>query len=306
MLIDIEPKEIKGVVQLVANPAGWQLHETRYDFNPDLFVTGNPDVKSQTPDHLIEALRRAWRTTQEQRPTDFNGLKVAVSKLAVRDGILVTEGYLTDYFTLWGIPRAATEQFQRHLERVIINKAQAPDALYETLLPWGICTHNVLLDENGDVLMLTRSLDQGFNAGRVSITEEEQMDPDRDITPFNAAYTSYWEEMGVLVPPSTLRLLGVAMERGAAYPAYCFVANTREVAKDIIETWRKARDYKENTALFAVPMTEISSWLKSDEVRSDVWHRHLLGGDVAPDAILKLHATSSWRIGLLKSYTQTI
>lgn len=312
MGIDVEPKQIKEVVQLVANPTGWQINQTRYSFNPDLFVTGNPDVKSQTPDHLRESLQRAWLETKKQRvllaikerrPPDFNGLKVAVNRLAVRDDILVTEGYLTDYFTLWGIPRAATEQFQKHSEEIIINKAQAPEALYETSLPWGVCTHNILLDENGDILMLTRSLGQGFNAGRVSVTEEEQMDPDRDMTPFNAAYTSYWEEMGVLVPPSTVRLLGVAMEKGVAYPAYCFVANTRRVAKNIVETWRKARDYKENTALFAVPMTEIDPWLRSDEVKSDVWHKHLLSGNVAPDAILKLHVTSPWRIELLKSYT---
>lgn len=302
-MIDVEPKQLGGVVQLVANTEGWRLQQTEYNLNPNLFVTGNPDAVSQTPQNLREPLQRAWFTTREKRPTDFNGLKVAVSKLAVREGIFITDGYITDYFTLWGIPRAAKEEFERHSQEVIMNRAEAPDALYETFLPWGVCTHNVLLDENGDVLMLTRSQSQGFHAGRVSVTEEEQMDPDRDIDPFNVAYASYWEEMGIFVPPSTVKLLGVAMEIGAAYPAYCFVANAMDVAKDIVEKWRGARDHNENTALFSVPMSKVENWLQADEVTSDIWHEHLLGGNIAPDATLRLHPTSPWRLELAREYS---
>lgn len=102
MSIEIQPKEIGGAIQLVANTDGWEVQHTEYEFNPALFVTGNPDVVSQTPAQLREPLKLAWMTTKEQRPTDFNGLKVAVSRVSVTDGILRTEGYLTDYFTLWG------------------------------------------------------------------------------------------------------------------------------------------------------------------------------------------------------------
>lgn len=302
MAIQIETREVGGVTQLVANSEGWRIQQTEYNLNPRLFVTGNPDVISQTPDELRESLQLAWRTTKEQRPKDFDGLKVAVSRLSVRDGKLRTEAYATDYFTLWGIPKAAKEQFQKHEREVVINRDfSSSNASYETSLPWGICTHNVLLDKNGEMLLMVRSQGQGFHAGRVSATEEEQMDPDRDFDPFNAAYTSYFEELGILVPPSTVRLLGVGMEKGAAYPAYCFVANTDLIAPSIVDTWRKAPDYKENTSLFSVPIGRIDEWLQ-DKVTVETWQKYHLAGNITPDAILNLHPTVPWRIGLIKEY----
>ncbi len=306
MSIDVEAKPYPGVIQLVANSDGWKLQQTEFNLDPSRFVTGNPNIVSQTPVELVEPLQKAWLTTQKQRPTDFNGLKVAVEALIVRaDGVLVTEGYLTDYFTLWGIPKAAPEEFKKHSETVVINQGRKPSAIYEASLPWGVCTHNMLLDGNGDMLMLIRSQGQGFHAGRVSVTEEEQMDPDRDISPFNAAYTSYWEELGIFVPTHTLRLLGVAMEIGAAYPAYAFISSTDEVASNIVEKWRNAQDYKENTALFAVPMTKVDEWSK-EQVTSDIWNKYHLGGEISPDAVLSLHSTSPWRLELARKYTQSI
>lgn len=304
MSIDIEPRNLGAIVQLVAKSDGWKPEETRYRLTP-IYIGGDPNspIADHTPENLKELLRAAWLTTKEKRPTDFNGLKVAVSRLAVRDGVLITDGYITDYFTLWGIPRAAEEQFQKHSEEIVVNKAKAPEALYETSLPWGISTHNVLLDENGDVLMLIRAQDQGFHAGRVSLTEEEQMDPDRDFDPFNAAYTSYWEELGIFVPTSTVRLLGVAVEIGAAYPAYCFIANTNLVAASIVEKWRGAQDYRENTSIFAVPMSKIDEWLK-DQITSETWHEYHLAGNIDKNAVLSLHPTVPWRVALTKQYTK--
>jgi len=304
MGIDLESKRLGGVVQLVANTEGWKMQQTEYHLNPNLFITGNPNVSSQISSELAAPLGRAWQTTKELRPTDSNGLKVGVNRIIVKDGKFITEGYITDYFTLWGIPRAAQEEFARHSEEVIINRAQSPDALYETSLPWGLCSHNTLLDENGDVLMMIRGRGQGFHAGRISVTEEEQMDPDRDVDPFNASYASYWEELGIFVPPTTIKLLGVAMEIGAAYPAYSFIGNASAVSRDIVEKWRSARDYNENTSLFSVPMSQIDKWLVKDEVTSDVWGEYLLEGDIAPDAVLNFHPTSPWRLGLVREYSK--
>lgn len=287
----------------MANSKGWELLQTEYHLAPDQFYTGNPDVLSTTPPELLQPLQESWKTTKELRPNDFNGLKVAVSRLAVEGGNIKTHGYITDYFTLWGLPKVAPELFAEHEMNVIQNRANAPDALYETTLPWGICTHNVLLDKNGDALMMIRSINQGFQAGRVSITEEEQMDPDRDCDPFNAAYTSFWEELGIFISPRTIRLLGVAVEEGAAYPAFCFIANTDLTAGTVAERWKKASDYNENTSLFAVPMVDIDGWAK-DKIVPEVWSKHYLAGKIEPNAILSPHATTPWRIALAKAYTK--
>ena len=152
--------------------------------------------------------------------------------------------------------------------------------------------------------MMIRSMTQGFHAGRVSLTEEEQMDPDRDFSPFNAAYTSFYEELGIFVPTASVRLLGVAMEEGAAYPAYAFIAESSKTARQIVETWQTAPDHNENTSLFAVPMNQIDSWNR-DEVTPDIWGPNYLAGKLDPDAKLNLHSTTPWRIALAKAYTKT-
>lgn len=305
MQIDVEPKDLGPVVQLVAKTDGWESKDTRYCLIPE-YIGGNPNppLVDRTPENLRVLLRAAWLTTKEKRPTDFNGLKVAVSRLAVLDGILYTAGFVTDYFTVWGIPKADASRglFERHEREVVKNQINLPDALYQTSIPWALCTHNVLLDRNGDLLMMVRSMSQGFNAGRVSVTEEEQMEPTQDQSPFTAAYRSFYEELGLIVPPQSLRLLGVALEKGAAYPAFAFVAEAKELAKDIVNKWRKARDYNENTALFAVGMTDVEQWLAGEEITPDAWHKDLLDGNIAHDAKLKFHPTSPWRIALTRKY----
>lgn len=308
MQIDVEPRDFGSVVQLVAKPGGWKPEEIKYTLNP-AYIGGdrNPKLVNITPAFLKEPLEAAWLETREKRPNDFNGLKVAVQRLTVIDGILTSHAYVTDYFTVWGLPKAeASKDLFAELEKnIVVNRIDSPNARYETErpIPWAVCSHNVLLDSNGRILMMVRSMSQGFNAGRVSVTEEKQMEPTLDYSPFSASFRSFHEELGVIVLPQRIRLLGVALERGAAYPAYCFVAETTELAQNIVKKWRQARDYSENTALFVVEMTEVDQWLQSGEVRSDVWNRHLLGGNIAPDAVLKLHATSPWRINLAREYS---
>lgn len=306
MQIDVEPRDLGPVVQLVVKPDGWKPEETRYNLNP-IYIGGdsNPSVANHTPENLIEPLQAAWLTTKEKRPTDFNGLKVGVRRLAVIDGILQTDGIITDYFTAWGLPKADASKalFVEHERQVVINRTDAPNAIYETNIPWAVCSHNILLDRNGRILTMVRSQSQGFNAGRVSTTEEEQMEPTLDFSPFSVSFRSFHEELNLIVPPQRVRLLGVALEKGAAYPAYAFVAETNEAAEGIVTPWRRARDYNEHTALFAVEMTEIDKWLGIEEVTADIWQKSFLAGNIAHDAKLKLHATSPWRINLVKEYS---
>lgn len=214
-------------------------------------------------------------------------------------------GVVTDYFTAWGLPKADASKglFAEHEKQVVINQESVPNAAYETNLPWAVCTHNILLDPNGRILMMVRSQSQGFHAGRVSVTEEEQMEPTLDISPFSAAFRSYHEELALITRPQEMRLLGIALEKGAAYPAYCFIATTDELASNIETKWRKARDFNENTALFAVEMSDVDRWLAVSEVTSDIWSKAFLAGNISLDAKLRFHATSPWRIGLAKSYT---
>lgn len=151
---------------------------------------------------------------------------------------------------------------------------------------------------------MTRSMAQGFNQGRVSVTQEEQMEPD-DNTPFFTSHRSFIEELNLLVPEERISLIGVAMEKGAAYPAFAFITKTDILARKLIEYWRKARDYNENTALFVVPMAQIDRWMTQAEIASDTWHTTFLAGNISPDAKLRLHNTSAWRLDLARTFTQS-
>lgn len=308
MSIDGEPRDLGKVIQLVAKSNGWKKEETRFTIDRSVLITGNPDpgIVHQTPSELIQPLRAAWLATKERRPNDFNGPKVAVRRLAVIDGILETDAVRTDYFTLWGLPQAdESKPLFVELEReVITNKAVLPNALYETDKPWGLCSHNTLIDSNGDLLFMIRSMSQGFNQGRVSVTEEEQMEPE-DPSPYFASSRSFVEELSLEVPEERIFLLGVAFEKGAAYPAYGYLAETDVLAKDLPDKWRRARDYNENTALFVVPMAQVDKWVSSDEITSDIWQRNFLAGKIAPDAKLRLHNTSAWRLDLARKFTKS-
>lgn len=307
MNIDVEPRDLGKVVQLVANTAGWKQQDTKFHLDRSILITGNPDpgIINQTPDYLRGVLQAAWLATRDRRPNDHNGLKVAVRRLAVVDGILEIDAVETDYFTAWGLPQAEESKplFAEHEKNVVINRVKSPDALYQTDIPWAVCSHNVLLDKNGDIIFMIRSMSQGFNQGRVSVTEEEQMET-TDPTPYFASHRSFREELGLIIPEQRILLLGVGMEKGAAYPAFGFIAETDVLAKDIVGKWKTARDYNENTALFVVSISQVDKWLANDEVASDVWHKDFLAGNIAPDAKLKLHNTSAWRLGLTQKYIQ--
>lgn len=303
MSISVEAINLGKVVQLVANNEGWRRVDTRYRLDKSTYIGGNPEATfNQSPKQLLEPYKEAWLTTQKLRPTDYNRSKVAIRVLAVTDGILSTEGVTTDYYTLWGLPKteATKPLFAEHEKSVVVNRVSSPNALYIAELPWGACTHNTLLDKNGDVLMMVRSQSQGFNAGRVSVTEEEQTEVE-DLSTFATATRSFAEELGLSVEERAIRLLGVAMEKGAAYPAFAFVTQTDVLAKDITQKWREL-DSTENTALFSVPIAQVGKWTATDEVGPDIWGQYLLAGGISPDAKLKLHATSAWRIGLAKEY----
>lgn len=308
MSIDVEPRDFGKVIQLVAKRDGWNEEETRFNLDRSILITGNPDpiLEHQTPDDLLMPLQAAWLTTKERRPNDFNGPKVAVRSLAVKEGYLIIHAVETDYFTLWGLPQAEQSKplFAEHERQVIVNRAISPDALYETNIPWGVCSHNIFLDKNGDILFMVRSMSQGFNQGRVSATQEEQMEPS-DLTPYLTSHRSFVEELGLNIPKKRISLLGIALEKGAAYPAFAFVAESDYLAKDIVGRWRNARDHNEHTALFVVPMTRISRWMGTHELSSEVWQAYLLAGNIAPDAKLRLHNTSAWRLELARKFTQS-
>ncbi len=52
-------------------------------------------------------------------------------------------------------------------------------------------------------------------------------------------------------------------------------------------------------------MTQIDKWMVTDEVTSEVWQANFLAGNIAPDAKLRLHNTSAWRLDLARTFTQS-
>ena len=130
------------------------------------------------------------------------------------------------------------------------------------------------------------------------------MNPMEDPTPFTVSIRSFKEELNLTILPRSIRLLGVALEKEAAFAAYCFVAETKEKTSGIVAKWRKAKRFLENTALLAVEMTDIDNWLKADEILPGLWYPSLLAGDIASDAKLNFHPTSPWRINLAREYAK--
>lgn len=312
MSIDVEPRDLGKVVQLVAKNDGWTREEIRYHVDRTTYIGGDTNPKvgiNRSHPSLVEPLSKAWLTTRQMRPKDYNGSKVAIIRFAVFDVILGIEGVVTDYFTLWGLPKAeATKKlFEDHKRVVVINRMDPPDVYYGTDLPWGASSHNILLDRNGDILMMLRSPSQGFSAGLVTATGQEQTEV-ADSSIFSTAARGFKEELGLSVPQSRMRLLGVAMEKEVAYSAFAFITETNILASELVNKWKRARDYHEHIALFAVPMTEIYKWIMPDylnpngEIYFGTWSEHLLAGDISQDVILKLYPTSTWRMGLAREY----
>src|SRR5688572_9456309 len=101
MSIEFKAQDFPGVVQLVANTEGWGEEDIFFSYNPD-YKGGDPKRKGIAAD---DPLKKAWLTTQNQRPDDFNGPKVSLEGLAAVQNKLKLETRATDYFTLWGIPK---------------------------------------------------------------------------------------------------------------------------------------------------------------------------------------------------------
>lgn len=303
-------QKIRGVVQLVANPAGWTKAQTEYHINRGIYIGGNPEAsQNHTPAELLNHLHSAWLTTQSQRPNDWNGLKVYVRELMVRDdGKLITRGVLTDYYTLWGLPKAAPELFREHEASVTINRAgKNGEALYRADLPWGLCSHNMLLDSNGDVYAMIRSRNQAFNEGRLSPTQEEQEEQGEkeDSSAYATSARSFKEELHIYIPQRRIRLLGVAEEPGAAYPAYAFITETGLSPKEIKKRWKKAKDYSENTAMLLIPMSQLDQWISEESITPKLWLPNLISdtGNIQENAIIQFHATGRWRLDLARQYS---
>lgn len=293
-------KEIGGAIELVSNPEGWSTDQIEFHLNPNLFLSGNPDKSPQTPESLRGALQAAWQKTKEVREPagDFDAPKVTVRRVEVVEGKLVAYTALTDYFTLWGIPQAAPEIYQRFL-------SEMPKS-HETEVPNGISTQNILLTRDGEVVFLVRSRGTGFYGGRLSLSLDEQMDPHVDMTPHNAAYRGYWEELGLFIPHQNIKCLGVAAEKGAAYTSWCFVAVTDKDAESIRKSWKKAKDYNENGALLIVPLHELDEWIKEPlsevKIEPEIWRPKDVEGRIDPKSVLQVHPTVPWRANLLKKF----
>lgn len=308
MAIEIAPRRVGGIIQLIGNSEGWRPNQVDHSFNPGKYWTGNPNpiFPSTTPEHLRAVVTAAWELSFVERPNDTNEFKCLVDSTGVRnDGRLFIATSLGDYRTVVRFAKANPELFQEHERNVIVNRASKEgEALYVPTAPSAGVLHNVLTDKNGDVLMLARSRDQAFHQGAISTTSEEQMDPARDLDPFNAAFTCHWEEMGIFVPSSSLRLLGVAFEDNTTYLAISSIANTELSAAQIVPRWLSAPDRKENTALFAVPVNRLDEW-KKGEINIETWHKYHLAGDVKPDAVFFLHPSSAWRMEQAEAYMRS-
>lgn len=297
-------KEYASVIPLVSNPKGWTIDQVGFSTDTSSFYSGNPDDPAQTPPHLIEPLRAAFARTQTERVDneiahgnrgDHNALKVALRSLAVdSEGNLQVQTRLTEYFVTWGLPSAAPQLHQQALQEL----AQK----HTTEIPMGISTHNILVTADDHIAAIISSRDHGFSAGRVSISFETQMEPGQDSVVHNSAYRGYNKELGVLINPQNLMLLGVAAEKGSAYTSWCFFSRTHLTSEQIANKWMNARGRDEAIALLVIPIDSISSFAQN-EIRPETWRQYLISGSGPDeDAVLQPHPTVPWRVGLIQQY----
>ena len=291
-------REVGGVREILSFPKGLRANEVEYQLYPFDYLTGDPSVNHRTPDAMTMDLTRAWQRTQEAREPfgDTNGLKVSVKGLGFspvgRTGLIVVGG-LTDYFTLWGLPQVAPLLQERFLNEMA--------RFQGTKVPNGLSAHTIILTSDNRVVMMVRSQSQGFHTGRVSLSIEEQTDPDKDATPFNTPYRGIWEELGIISSPQDLRLLGVGAERALAYTCFCFVSHVDADEETLRQAWKGAQDHNEASALFLVPLEELDRWTGT-EISPEVWLPYSKDSAIASDAILQPHPTVLWRADLLKKH----
>jgi hypothetical protein len=269
------PQEIGGVIPIVEFPQGLILRQTDFYFDPEDIVSGNPEM-NKSKGNII--LRDAFEITRTKRPNDFNGIKAALRQISVENNELTVTAGCTDYFTLWGLPQASPELHQSTISDIV--------RLKKTVNPLGISIHNILITQNGKVVVRVGSSTGAFSAGKISITHEEQMDPNIDINPFNTSVRGFYEEQGLLIPDGKTKLLGIAAEKNSAYTSFCFVGLTNKTEKEINEAWKKAPDYKETNSMDIIPIDKALN---------------------IPDKKgINLHPTVIWRLSLLKKYISTL
>ena len=249
-------------------------------------ITGDPHINSGDNEYT-----NSWKKTEEIRVPqgDFNQKKYTLREINVKnDSISIATG-LTDYFTIWGLSQTNSELHNKAIKQI--------GSRGKTNIPIAISTHNILLSSEG-VLARVSSKAAGFSAGRVSISFEEQAEPTLDSNIVNAAFRGYQEELGILISPEKILLLGIGLEISTAYVCFCHIART-DFSKKAIEN---ASDKSETEAFFTIPLNEIDIW-SSNEIKPDIWRKYTdKQCPIDHKAILKTHPTVSWRIKLLKNF----
>lgn len=303
--------EYTGCYNLVNNPEGWKQNQVVFDMAPySMYAIDHPDDPkyaklinhpSTTPENLRETLQKAHDATEEKRfmgGPDFDGLKATARRIALIDDRLLVQSRLTCYgvtWGLWGNPELRNVHNQGLMEMA---------EHHTTELPFGICLAPLLLTRDNLVIAVVRAFAQGFHAGRVSLSFEEQMDPERDPDPFVTAYNGYYEEFGLIIPSREMRLLGVEAEKSSAYTLWGIIGRTDRTGAQVINTWEHAKDRKEATALFLIPIDEASLFGREKITRAE-YMPYLKGGEVPTTEdrqTLMPHPSNAWRADLLRDY----
>ena len=249
-------------------------------------ITGNPQLGLTNNKYL-----NSWKKTKMVRAPqgDFNQIKYTLREINVTDGSISIATGVTDYFTIWGLPQTNPELHNKAIEQIITTG--------KTKIPIAISTHNILLSSEG-VLVRVSSKAAGFSAGRVSISFEEQAEPTLDSGIVNAAFRGYQEELGILISPEKILLLGIGLELNTSYACFCHVAKF-DFSKKAIEN---ASDKSETETMFFVPPKNLDVWTQ-DEIPPAVWKKYTdKSCPIDKTAILKPHPTVLWRVKLLKNY----
>lgn len=279
-----------GVVPLVAKPGGWGYTDVVFRHHPEILLTGDPG-KSPLND-FQDKLGQAYNHTLTNRPTDFNGPKVGLRSLSVRDGKLKIDTGSTDYFTLRGIPFVASDLHQQAIGKLSTQG--------QTDIPIGISAHTILLAADQAVMTINTS-GHGFAPGRLSLTFEGQMDPPpKDRTPFHTARRELQEELGRRVRLSDIRLLAVAAEKDSAYTSWCFVVSINTDAQSVQEAWKGVKE-REASALLVAPIAELGQILLPD-TQAEALQKYVIGGSLDPEKTVNPHATVPWRYDSLQDY----
>lgn len=280
--------------ELFRCPEGLGPEHVRFHLDTETQLSGSPDLVYLAPPEFRSALTEAYQRTKDIREPkgDFNGPKVSLNRLLVENKQLVVDSSLTDYFTLWGLPGVSPELHERYLKELNGNR--------ETMVPNGIGTHDIVITSD-DAILMVRSRAQGFHAGRISLSFEEQMDAETDPDIHSAAQRGIQEELAIEVPANKIKLLGAAAEAGLNYTNFCFVTRVDKTREELIELWKRAPDHNEASALFAVQLEDLTSW-PMEGVPEDIWKPYDSEKRIAPGTTLQFHPTVDWRINLLNQY----